>query len=270
MIPPKRPARWFVILALLVAPPGAAWAADESEEELAKKVQNPVANLISVPFQNNFVFNTGPEKKTVWNLNFQPVIPISLNEKWNLITRTIVPVLNVPSLAPGLDHEFGMGDINPSLFLSPADSGKFIWGVGPTMTLPTASSRNLGAGKWSAGPTAVGLLMEGPWVVGALLNNQWSFAGWSDRDVNQFLVQPFLNYNFKGGWYLTSGPIMTSDWEAKSGQRWTVPVGGGGGKIVRLGKLPVNLSLQGFYNAVRPDYFANWSLRFQFQFLFPK
>jgi hypothetical protein len=259
-------ALFFVAFALSVQPGGA----DDSEEALAKKVQNPVADLISVPFQNNFLFNAGPEEKTVWNLNFQPVIPISITKDWNLITRTIVPVLNVPSLAPGLSHEFGMGDINPSLFLSPANSGHLIWGVGPTMTMPTASSRELGSGKWSAGPTAVGLLSEGPWVVGALVNNQWSFAGWGDDDVNQFLVQPFLNYNFKGGWYLSSAPIMTSNWEAASGQRWTVPVGGGGGKVFRLGKLPINTQIQGFYNAVRPDFYGDWTLRFQFQFLFPK
>lgn len=258
-----------LLLAALVTPPRPGWAAP-NDEDLAKKTQNPVADLISVPFQNNFLFDTGPRNKTVWNLNFQPVIPISLTEHWNLISRTIVPILNVPSLAPGLDHEFGMGDINPTLFLSPKDSGKLIWGVGPTMTLPTASTRALGSGKWSAGPSAVGLLMAGQWVVGALANNQWSFAGWGDEDVNQLLVQPFLNYNFRGGWYLTSAPINTGDWEARSGQRWVVPVGGGGGKIVRLGPLPVNLSLQGFYNAVRPNEYAPWSLRFQFQFLFPK
>jgi hypothetical protein len=244
--------------------------AEESEEDLAKKTQNPVADLISVPFQNNFNFDTGPRNKTVYNLNFQPVIPIRVAEHWNLITRTIVPIINQPSLAPGLDHEFGMGDINPTFFLSPINSSKFIWGFGPTMTLPTASTRELGAGKWSAGPAAVGLLMDGPWVVGALVNNQWSFAGWGDDDVNAFLAQPFVNYNFSHGWYLASAPINTANWEAPSGQRWIVPVGGGAGKVVRFGKLPVNFSLQGFYNAIRPDQYSKWQLRFQFQFLFPK
>jgi hypothetical protein len=205
-------------------------------------------------------------------VNVQPVIPIKLNEDWNLITRTIMPIINQPSLAPGVDHAFGLGDINPSLFLSPSGSKSLIWGVGPTFTLPTASNRLLGAGKWSAGPTAVVLTMQGPWVIGALGNNQWSFAGWGDTRFNQMLIQPFVNYNLKHGWYLSSAPIMTGNWVASGGNKWTVPVGAGGGKIWRIGKvgLPVNTQLTAFYNAIRPDEAANWQLRFQLQFLFPK
>jgi hypothetical protein len=264
-------------LALLLASPlcaeetGSA-PAGASETELAKKTQNPVADLISVPFQNNFNFGTGPDDDTVWVMNVQPVIPIRLTEHWNLITRIIVPIINQPSLAPGLDHAFGLGDINPSLFLSPSGSKRLIWGVGPTFTFPTASDAALGSGRYSAGPTAVLLTMQGPWVVGALVNNQWSFAGWSSRDVNQMLVQPFLNYNLPRGWYLTSAPIMTANWKAQRGDRWTVPVGAGGGKIWRVGKvgLPVNTQLAAFYNAIRPDQSARWQLRFQIQLLFPK
>jgi hypothetical protein len=247
-------------------------AAEEDETELAKKTQNPVADLISVPFQNNFNFRTGPERKTVWIDNIQPVVPIELNDDWNLITRTIMPLISQPSLAPGVEQAFGLGDINPTLFLSPRNSSKLIWGVGPTMTLPTATNRVLGSGKWSAGPAAVGLLMEGPWVVGALANNQWSFAGWGHTTVNELLIQPFVNYNFSHGWYLTSAPINTADWTKGSGNKWTVPVGGGGGKLWRVGKvgLPVNTQLQAFYNAFTPEHGTVWQLRAQVQFLFPK
>lgn len=255
------------------APPAetkAPAAASEGEEALAKKTQNPVADLISVPFQNNFNFDVGPERATVWVMNVQPVIPIRLTEHWNLITRTIMPIVNQPSVAPGVPNAFGLGDINPTFFLSPSGASRFIWGAGPTFTLPTATASILGSGKWSAGPAAVGLMMEGPWVVGALANNQWSFAGWGDEDVNQLLVQPFLNYNLPHAFYLSSAPIITADWEAGSGNRWTVPVGGGGGKVVRVGRLPVNLQLQAFYNAEKPAYAADWQLRFQVQFLFPK
>src|SRR5262245_13519961 len=153
---------------------------EESSEELAKKTQNPVADLISVPFQNNFNFGAGADRDMVWIMNFQPVIPIHITENWNLITRTIVPIINQPSLFPGMDSAFGMGDINPTVFLSPAKSKEFIWGLGPTMTLPTATESELGSGQWSMGPAAVGLLMEGHWVVGALINQQWSIVGWSD------------------------------------------------------------------------------------------
>ena len=262
--------------ALLATPLGAAApppsSGEESETALAKKTQNPVADLISVPFQNNFNFQTGPNDKTVWVVNVQPVIPYHLTESWNLISRIIMPIGHVPSLAHGLDHGFGLGDINPTFFLSPAGSSKLIWGVGPTFTLPTASTTLLGMGKWSAGPAAVALLMQGPWVVGGLLNNQWSFAGWGDTAVNQMLFQPFLNYNFSHGWYFSSSPIMTANWRASRGNQWTVPAGGGGGKLWRVGKvgLPVNTQLTAFYNAVRPDEAANWQLRFQVQFLFPK
>jgi len=251
---------------------GPLWAADEDETELAKKTQNPVADLISVPFQNNFNFNTGPEDKTVWVLNVQPVIPLKLTDHWNLISRIIMPIIAQPSLAPGMDQVFGLGDINPTFFFSPIGSEKFIWGVGPTFTFPTGTVSELTSGKFSAGPAAVALTMQGPWVLGALLNNQWSYAGWSHKDVNAALLQPFLNYNFSHGWYLTSAPIMTADWTQGDGNKWTIPAGGGGGKLWRIGKigLPVNTQLQAFYNAIRPDQTSEWQLRFQVQFLFPK
>ena len=250
-----------------------ARAADEGATELAKKTQNPVADLISVPLQSNFNFNTGIKDETVYVLNVQPVIPIKLNHEWNLITRTIVPVINQPSLFRGPNSisgsAWGLGDINPSLFLSPAKSGAIIWGVGPTFTLPTATDWRLGSGKFSLGPTAVALTIQGPWVVGALINNQWSVAGWGDKDVNQMLLQPFVNYNLADGWYLTSGPIVTADWEAMSSDRWTVPIGGGVGKLFKLGPLPINTSLQAYYNVEKPRYASEWQLRFQVQFLLP-
>src|SRR5262245_48904833 len=147
-----------VLVALALASPARA---DDSDTDLAKKTQNPVADLISVPFQHNFNFNTGPDNRTVWVMNIQPVIPINLIDNWKLITRTILPLINQPSLAPGIDHAFGIGDLNPTLFLSPVGSETFIWGAGPTFTFPTASSKELGSGKWSAGPAAVALTMLG-------------------------------------------------------------------------------------------------------------
>ncbi|MEO8604254.1 MAG: neuromedin U [bacterium] len=259
-----------LLVALLCCAP--AHAADDDTERLAKETQNPVANLISVPFQNNFNFGAGPDREMIWIMNVQPVIPIPLNEDWNLITRTIVPIINQPGLAPGQSDAFGMGDINPSVFLSPAGAEGFIWGVGVTSTLPTATLSALGSGQWSMGPTAVGLWMHGPWVVGALANQQWSMVGWRDTKVNQFLVQPFVNYNLPDGWYLTSAPIITGNFSASGDNHWTVPVGGGVGRLWRLGKvgLPLNTQLVPFYNAVTPDFGPDWQLRFQFQFLFPR
>ena len=173
-----------IFLGLALSRGNAAEPASESEtERLAKETQNPIANLISVPFQNNFNFGIGPNDATQWVLNVQPVIPITLNKDWNLITRTIMPIINQPSPAPGIESAFGLGDINPTVFLSPKNSGKLIWGVGPTMTFPTASDSLLGNGKWSAGPALVVLMMPGHWVIGALANNQWSLAGWLQGNI---------------------------------------------------------------------------------------
>jgi hypothetical protein len=256
------------LVAVLITVP--LWAAEDSDTELAKKTQNPVADLISVPLQNNFNFGAGTNDATIYVLNVQPVIPLKLTEDWNLITRTIMPIINQPSLFEGGESAFGLGDLNPTFFLSPAKPGKLIWGVGPTFTLPTATDSLLGTSKWSMGPAAVGLAIQGPWVFGALANQQWSFAGWGDRDVSQLLIQPFVNYNLPDAWYLVSAPIITADWEASSGNQWTVPVGGGVGKLFRLDKLPINTQLQAFYNIERPQFAADWQLRFQLQFLFPK
>ncbi len=172
---------------------GGGEAGGQSEEELAKAAQNPVAKLISVPFQNNFNFGIGPNNAVQYVLNVEPVIPIGLSEDWNLITRTVVPTINQPSPAPGIRSAFGLGDINPQFYFSPAKSEKLLWGVGPTFTFPTATDPLLGAGKWSAGPTMVAVFKDGPWVLGTLLNNQWSFAGWGDRNVNQMFLEPFIN-----------------------------------------------------------------------------
>jgi len=239
------------------------------EAELAAAAQNPVGDLISLPFQNNMNFDVGPNDRTQNVLNIQPVWPIDLGENWNLITRTILPVISQP--APGSDRTNGVGDLNFTGFISPSKPGKVIWGVGPALIFPTASDDVLGTDKWSAGPSVVVLTMPGSFVVGALVSNVWSYAGNDDRaDVNSFLAQYFVNYNFPSGWYLTTAPIITANWEADSGERWTVPFGGGFGKVFRVGKQPMNVNTQVFYNVERPENGARWQWRFQFQLLFPK
>lgn len=257
----------LVLLIGLLAAPGLA----QDEADLAKQTQNPVSDLISVPFQNNTNFGIGPGDDTQNVLNIQPVWPFRLNEQWNLITRTIVPVSSQPGVLTGSSSEFGIGDINFSAFFSPARPGKWIWGVGPSLLFPTATDDVLGMEQWGAGPTAVLLTMDGRWVYGALINNIWSFGGDDDRgDVNQMLLQPFVNYNMPDGWYLVSAPIITANWEADSNNAWTVPLGGGLGKIFKVGKQPLNASIQGYYNVEKPRLGADWTLRAQLQLLFPK
>ncbi|MFO1322510.1 MAG: transporter [Burkholderiales bacterium] len=256
--------------ALLVAAPAAA---EMSAEELAKLAQNPVGNLISVPFQNNTNLNFGPEKGTQNILNIQPVIPIEITKDWNIITRTIVPVIWMPSLGPGIDSKDGIGDTVFTAFLSPANPGHWIWGAGPVVQIPTNSSSELGNKNWGLGPSFVVLHLDhgSPWVYGVLVNNIWSLtSNKQGGSYNNGLIQPFVNYNFKDGLYLTSAPILTVDWNADSSQQWLVPIGGGVGKIFHLGKLPVNTQLSAYYNVVRPDYQANWQIRAQVQLMFPK
>lgn len=270
-------------LAILVAPTfaqeegGEPAAQPQGSEDLRAKVQNPVGSLISVPFQNNFDF--GAPNGTAYILNIQPVIPFTIGEV-NLINRVIVPVAYVPGFIQGLpgipegtkgDGAFGLGDINYTPFLSSAKPGKVIWGVGPSISFDSATDDLLGTGKWSAGPSAVVLIQPKPWTLGVLGRQLWSFAGDSDRsDVNQFLLEPFVNYNLEEGWFLISDMIITANWDARSSQRWTVPIGGGLGKLLKIGNQPINTRLEAYWNAARPDSAPDWALRFTFAFLFPK
>lgn len=264
----------FALLALLATTMAGPAAAQQpaSTEALARAAQNPLANLVSVPFQNNTNFGVGPRDGTQNVLNIQPVVPFSLGKDWNLITRTIVPIITQPGFEAGQGTTTGLGDIQLTGFLSPSTSEGLIWGAGVIGQLPTNSNDRLGNDRWGLGPSAVVLRMDkgSPWVYGFLVNNVWSVGGGSDPKYNNFLLQPFVNYNLPDGWYLTSSPVITADWEAPSSQRWTVPLGGGVGKIVHFGRLPVNLQLQGYYNVEKPDNGADWTLRFQIQFLFPK
>jgi hypothetical protein len=245
--------------------------AELSKEELAKLAQNPVGNLISVPFQNNTNLNAGPEERTQNILNIQPVIPLSITNEWNIITRTILPVISQP--APAGDRTNGTGDTVFTGFLSPAQPGKWIWGAGPVLQIPTNSSEYLGNRNWGLGASAVLLHLEkgSPWVYGALVNNVWSLTDDEEGGAyNNGLIQPFLNYNFANGVYFTSAPLVTVNWESESDDQWTVPLGGGVGKIFHFGKLPVNTSAQAYYNVVTPDNGADWQIRLQVQFMFPK
>ena len=268
--------RWVAAAAFLAAAPAGPAVAQPklSAEELARLAQNPIANLVSVPFQNNTNFNYGPRDGTQNILNIQPVIPVTIDKDWNLITRTILPIVTQPGFTEGQSSTTGLGDLQLSGFLSPSQpgAGGLIWGAGAIMQAPTNSNDRLGNDRWGLGPTAVALRIEkgSPWVYGALVNNVWSVGGGSDPKYNNFLLQPFLNYNFTGGTYLTSAPIVTANWEASGSQRWTVPVGGGIGHIFHLGRLPVNMQLSAYWNVIAPDSGPDWQLRFQVQFMFPK
>ncbi len=251
-------------------------SAAANADELRKESQNPVASLISVPIQNNNNGGIDPGNRTQNVLNIQPVIPLKVNNDWNLIVRWITPIIYQPLPAPAPLPQIGvsgLGDMQPTFLLSPRKPHKLIWGAGPILQLPTATSQYLGQGKLAIGPNVVALAMPGHFVLGVLVNNIWSFAGSGSRpDINQMLLQYFINYNMKKGWFLTTQPILTANWNtpAASGSVWTVPFGGGVGRIMKLGFQPVSINVQAYGNAVHVPGASSWTVRAQFSLLFPK
>jgi len=246
--------------------------AQASTQDLAAAAQNPVAAMYSLPFQNNIYGGVGPKHDATANvLKIQPVIPITVGD-WNIISRTIAPLIYLPSLTTSPSEiteqslfsgsHFGLGDVNQSFYFLPANATGLIWGVGPSFNLPTATATPLGSAKFSMGPAAVALVMPKPWVIGTLARQLWSVAGSSDRpNVSQFLLQPFANYNMAEGWYLVSSPLITANWEAPT-NKWAFPIGAGIGKIFRIGEQPINASLQAFDYVKSPTSGPRWTLRF--------
>jgi hypothetical protein len=236
--------------------------AQESTQDLAAAAQNPVAAMCSLPFQNSIYGGAGPNHDATANvLNIQPVIPITVGDR-SIISRTITPLIYLPSLTTGPSDiteqslfsgsHFGLGDINQSFYFSPAKTDGLIWGLGPSVNLPTATATPLGSAKFSLGPAAVALAMPKPWVIGTLVRQLFSVARPSNRpNVSKLLLQAFVNYNMEAGWYLVSSPIIIANWLAPS-NKWAYPVGGGVGKIFRIGQQPMNASLQAFDYVASP------------------
>jgi hypothetical protein len=247
-------------------------AATDSTNEaqaLAKKLANPVAALISVPFQNNYDGEIGPNKAgDRWTLNIQPVVPISLNANWNLISRTIVPVIWQNHIYPGSGNQTGLGDTTQSFFFSPT-RGKIIWGVGPALLLPTGTDALLSTGKWAAGPTGVVLTQQGPITYGVLVNQLWSYAGDSNRRaVNQIYANPFFSYTTKKATTYGLSADITHDWKADS---WVVPLTASLGQLTRIGGQMVSFTggLR-YYVATTDNSPHGFGARLSITLLFPK
>ncbi|WP_373046283.1 neuromedin U [Vulgatibacter sp.] len=253
---------------------GGAHPADQPEEAqaLAQQLTNPVADLVSIPFQFNWENGVGENEDLRFVLNVQPVIPLSLGEDWNLILRWILPfVAQPPGIAEGSPATFGTGDIVASAFFSPA-KGKVIWGVGPVLGLPTGNDPLLNSGTWSAGPTGVFLVQAGPWTAGALANHLWSFADTGEvhrRDVNQTFLQPFVACTTGGAVTFTVQSESTFDWEAEEGQGWTVPVSALVSKLAKLGPFPFSIQGGAGWYAATPAGGPEWRLRLNFVVLLP-
>ena len=260
-----------VVIGMCVAPVLGALNAGAGDSGLAKQLNNPIASLISVPFQGNYDTGYGPDDGEKFFVNVQPVIPISLSDDWNLISRSILPVAWQNDIAGQSGDQFGLGDLTQSLFFSPVKptAGGLIWGVGPVFLIPTATDDLLGGQKWGGGPTGVVLKQTGPWTVGMLANHIWSFAGDDDRsDINSTFLQPFFAYTTPKAWTFTLNTETSYDWE---GEEWSVPVNLQVSKLLKFGKQPVSLFAGARYWAESTDSGPDgWGLRLGMTFLYPK
>lgn len=225
------------------------------EADLAQKLNNPVAAMISVPFQFNYDGKIGArDQGGRTTLNIQPVVPFALNSDWNIISRTILPVISQWDVGPGTGRQFGLSDITQSLFLSPREPGPggLIWGVGPVFRIPTATDELLGGSRWGAGPTAVVLKQAGPWTIGALANHVWSVGGATRGGAGQVsmtFIQPFLSYTTAEAWTFALNTETTYDW---ANDKLTVPVNAVVSKLVKIGGQPISLFAGVRYYAITP------------------
>ena len=265
----------FLAVSTLVQPAQAENTSDSQltgDADLAQELSNPIADLVTIPIQMNYDRNIGLQDDG-WKLltNIQPVIPFHLNKNWNLITRTIMPVTYQDDIFPGAGSQFGLGDINMSLFFSPKEptSGGVIWGAGPVFLLPTATDSLLGAKKWGAGPSVIAVTLRGPWTLGALGNHVWSFAGDSDRpDISNTFIQPFVAYTWPSAWTVSAQSETTYNWKI---EKWSVPINAAVSKLVRWGKLPVSLQAGVGYWLESPETGPEgFRFRLQANFVLPK
>jgi hypothetical protein len=244
--------------------------ASDAAHNLAAASSNPLANMISLPLQNNFNFGYGADDQMQWTTNIMPVIPFKLNKKMNFINRVVIPVQNIPAGDDGTTY--GIGNTTWSMWVVPAplkiNKGlHFVYGLGPALILPTASSPKLGGDAFGIGATFVGLFMTKHIVGGILLG---AAASYKTDDLREFWAQYFFTWNIKNGWFINSSPTFGANFNAPDGQEWLVPLGAGFGKLVKFGKLPVKLNPQAFYNVVAPDGAATWNFQFSLTMLFPK
>lgn len=243
-----------------------------NDADLAQELTNPVADLVSIPIQMNYDSDIGlNDKGSKLQTNVQPVIPFSLSDDWNLISRTIMPITYQDDIFPGAGSQFGLGDINLTLFASPKkpSAAGIIWGAGPVALFPSATDSLLGAKKWAGGPAVVALKLQGQWTFGTLANHIWSFAGDSDRaDINNTFVQPFVSYTLPSAWTLSLQSETTYNWDQ---EEWSVPINAAVAKLVRWGKLPVSLSAGIGYWVESPDAGPEgFRFRLQANFVLPK
>jgi len=253
------------------------------QQNLGQKAQNPLADLVIIPFQNNFIFNGTQNRGTAYMMNIQPVFPIAL-DKVSLINRVVFGFGYVPGIYQGgdllpsgfpddgrVDGTWGLLDLNLTTYITPKPKGSFSWGIGPSLTIPTASDNRLGTGKWSVGPSVVFVYQPAQWTIDAIIRQLWSVGGDENRvDVNQLYIQLLVAYNLKGGWAIATMPVITANWDYSDENKWLVPVGGGINKLLYTKKAPILLMCHYYYNVIKPTLAGSSELRIQVSFLFPK
>lgn len=237
--------------------------------------ENPVTQVYNISTQNDIFFPAGPFERRQYTNLIQPLLPFRVSDYWELVALPIIPVFYQPDLARPAGGTPALGDITPTFTFTPAHPGKVVWGLGPTFVLPTATDRTVGDGKFSIGPKVVLALQptKPNMTILTFAINTWSVAGDASRPrVNKLLWVYGINFNLKSGWFLVTRPFVRANWLAPDHQRWLVPFGGGFGKVVRVGKLPVIPSVEAYYNAIRPDvpFFPNWQVRLNVGFVFPR
>jgi hypothetical protein len=271
--------RWVAVCLLAISLPVLAQDSQSSTgsqttlsaEEVARKAQNPFADKISLSLNSSLSFNSEPLTGTAYEFDVLSLLPTRLGDGWRILHRPMLPVLHEAGTAAGEGGTFGLGDFTYQAFVTPNKNSKIVWGIGPALVIPTATNSRLGNGKWSAGP-ALGLSSQpGNWSLAAVAANTWSFAGDSARDsINQFSLELFFDYNLKAGWYVGYEPQLSADWKASPGERWLVPVGGGVGKAVALGRQDAVFSAFCYRNIARPTGAPVWQFQFGVQFQFTK
>ena len=246
----------------------AAASKPASQESIAKLKQNPVSGLRQVIADVNVSPNAGGSGLTEGAYSLQVVWPFPLTKDLRLVSYTILPTFQLPN-EQGTGTEYGLGDTLINVFVAPRKPSPLVWGLGPSIMLPTRTDADLGSNRLGLGPSGLVYYARGAWSAGAVVQNVWSLGGTGINEVNEFGLQYIFNYNLPQNWYLFSNATITADWTAASGDIWTVPVGGGAGKVFNIGKQPVSLTVQGFWNAYTPRGGATWVLNTEFSLLFP-
>ncbi|MEA2068952.1 MAG: neuromedin U [Verrucomicrobiota bacterium] len=235
----------------------------------AQLAQNPMADVMKLPVVNQFNQGVGHKEGTEYILSFKPSMVSDLSNDWNLVNRFDVPFIYQPGLAPGNSDAHGLGDIRYESFYGPSGERTFYWGIGPLLEIPSATDNTFSTKKWSTGLGGTGTVAKGPFVIGARANHLWSFAGdGNEPDVNRSTIEYFAYCNLGRGWSLGTSPINIANWEAPQDETWTIPIGGGIGKVLMNGRQPINLKLEAYHYAEQPATGAEWQLLFEIQFLF--